>query len=281
MEFITLTDVLVSIAENVEYPYHNQKTLAYIGKISEQATHTFWAVHDEKIEWARRMSYAAQILNQALHDLPDSQQLQWMEFDEAKRFAVRANVRQEGIDMLTHATGWGSRELKNCCDHFRNAITQGDDALAMPVFRKPDDGLTIDGGFLRFAHIGFDRTALVSILNQYGINHTLGGSSGSKKKPATVTGGDTYNLREKSFNAWLENSRVNITALKVKAIFEQVKVHYKQDKQVVAHTDGQTDEELWNISLGSFRTEFWGRYADTHRIKKKAGRPSKVKLQRN
>ncbi|MDD5274346.1 MAG: hypothetical protein PHU14_16710 [Methylovulum sp.] len=85
---------------------------------------------------------------------------------------------------------------------------------------------------------------------------------------------NVYTRREESFNAWLEKSGVNITALKVEAIFEQVKVHYKQDKQVVTHTDGQTNGELWKINPNSFRTEFWGRYADTHGIKKKAGRPS-------
>jgi len=172
VEFVSLPQVLVSIAERVEFPSRNYPS-SLIGKISKQAAHEFWAEHDKAIEWARRMSYAALILNKALHDSPDSQQPQWMILDKAKRFAVRADARQEGIDMLTHATGWGSREINNYDHHFRNAITQGDDALKMPVLKGDDDGLTIKWGWLRFTEIGFDLAPLVAFLDENGISHTL------------------------------------------------------------------------------------------------------------
>ncbi|MCX7095258.1 MAG: hypothetical protein NTY50_17660 [Methylobacter sp.] len=194
MEFINLAEALENMAYCVEVlPHFEGKTTDLIGKISEKAANDFWGAHDEKIEWARKIGFAAKTLNKAWHDSSNTP-LQWMEYDEAKGFAVRSDyVKQEGIDMLTHATRWGNRELSNCATHFRNAITQGDDALAMPVLRGVDDGLTIDGKMLRLMRVGFDRSELVLLLNSKGIEHTLtpqaesvrdanGGKRGKKDK---------------------------------------------------------------------------------------------------
>jgi len=67
-----------------------------------------------------------------------------------------------------------------------------------------------------------------------------------------------YSQRKISFNTWLESSKVNIKVLATKDVFDQVK---------------KTDKNLWNISLASFKRDFWQRYSKENDIKKKPGRP--------
>ncbi|POZ53384.1 hypothetical protein [Methylovulum psychrotolerans] len=266
MEFVSLDDVLNSMADCVT--------------VSPRVD------ADEAAEL--KFSKVAATFHEVLHNFPDLRP-KWMErHKETGRYLQNDAVCDEGMKMLIHMAGWYQREStlraethraeQRYIDHrlaFLRAMPSLDDhekeELSVLQHREIPKKIAVGPGrdihsgqyrmdkFFRRWQIGFDRTALVAFLNQYGINHTLGGGSGSEKKPTTVTGGDTYNLREASFNAWLEESKVDITVLKVKTIFEQM---------------AQTNGELWKINLNSFRTEFWGRYADTHGIKKKAGRPS-------
>lgn len=173
MDFVCLGTVLAGIAESVELHPHFDDRATRIGKISRAAADAFWQEHNPKIEWARKTGWAAMLLNKALHD--SDAPPQWMAYDEQKRFAVRTDeVRSEGIDLLTHATGWGNRVQSNCSDHFRAAITEGDAALSMPVQHGINDGPEPRASILRMVKIGFDRGELVGFLERNQIRHQLG-----------------------------------------------------------------------------------------------------------
>jgi hypothetical protein len=172
LEFIRLATAVARIADCVQLDPHLDDSATAIGYISRATADKFWKENNPKIEWARSFSVAAYILNKALHD--SNTPPQWMELDEQKRFAVKNDaVKQEGIELLTHATGWGNREQGNCSIHFFNAITQGEDELAMPIARGLNDGLAPDGKMLRFLNIGFDRAELVAFLDKNQIDHNL------------------------------------------------------------------------------------------------------------
>lgn len=172
MEFIGLSTAVARIADCVQLDPHLDDRATAIGDISRAAADKFWKENNPKTEWARSFGVAACILNKALHD--SNMPPQWMEFDKQKRFAVKNDtVKQEGIELLTHATGWGNREQSNCSRHFFNALFQGDDALAMPIARGLNDGLAPDGKMLRFLNIGFDRAELVAFLDKNQIEHNL------------------------------------------------------------------------------------------------------------
>lgn len=185
MDFIKLGEALASIADCINLPPHFNDKATDIGAISQAAADEFWQSNNPKIEWSRKFGYAAFTLNKALHD--SDAPPQWMAFDKGKRFAVRADgVKQEGIELLTHATGWGNRELENCTTHFRNAITQGDDALAMPVSRGVNDGQAPAGKLIRLQTIGFDRAELVAFLDGNGIDHNLSPQATTASPPPVV-----------------------------------------------------------------------------------------------
>lgn len=172
LEFIRLATVVARIANCVQLEPHLDDNATAIGDISRAAADKFWKENNPKIEWARSFGVAASMLNKALHD--SNMPPQWMEFDNQKRFAVKNDaIKQEGIELLTHATGWGNREQGNYSLHFFNAITQGEDALAMPIARGLNDGLAPDGKMLRFLNIGFDRAELVAFLDKNQIGHNL------------------------------------------------------------------------------------------------------------
>jgi len=177
MEFILLSTVVAGIANCVQLePYqlepHPDDRAKAIGAISRAAAAKFWQENNQKIESARRFSIAAFILNKALHysNMPP----QWMAFDLQKGFAVKNDTaKQDGIEFLTHETGWGKREENNYSRHFSNALLQGDDALAMPITIDINDGKNLDGKILRFALVGFDRAELVAFLDRNQIDHNL------------------------------------------------------------------------------------------------------------
>lgn len=172
MEFIGLSTAVARIADCVRLDPHLDDSATAIGDISRAAADKFWQEKNPKIEWARNFGIAARMLNKALHD--SNMPPQWMEFDNQKSFAVKNDaVKQEGIELLTHAKGWGNREQGNYSLHFFNAITQGEDALAMPIARGLNDGLAPDGKMLRFLNIGFDRAELVAFLDKNQIGHNL------------------------------------------------------------------------------------------------------------
>jgi hypothetical protein len=68
-----------------------------------------------------------------------------------------------------------------------------------------------------------------------------------------------YSQRKISFNTWHERSKVNIKVLTTEKVFDQVK---------------KTDKDLWNITLASFKRDFWQQYSTENNIKKKPGRPA-------
>jgi hypothetical protein len=65
---------------------------------------------------------------------------------------------------------------------------------------------------------------------------------------------------KKSLDAMVNDSRINLKPLTVKAIFEQVK---------------QTDKSLWDIAYTTFQRDIWPTYRDENNLQKKPGRPPK------
>jgi hypothetical protein len=182
MEFISLSEVLVSIAKTIDIDPFLGPTTTHIGKISDDAANAYWhskkvifgnekLSNYEKIQWCRKMSCAAIMLSNELIDNRDS--LIYAEFNGNKRINVDADTtKKEVLELLDHATEWGNRTESNYCTHFRNSITQGDAALAMSVKEGVDDGLIKDGMQLRLFSVGFDRAELVKMLNANGIAHS-------------------------------------------------------------------------------------------------------------
>lgn len=196
MEFIGLSTAVARIADCVRLDPHLDDSATAIGDISRAAADKFWQENNPKIEWARSFGIAALILNKALHN--SNMPPQWMEFDKQKRFAVKNDaVKQEGIELLTHATGWGNREQGNYSLHFFNAITQGEDALEMPIARGLNDGLAPDGKMLRFLNIGFDRAELVAFLDKNQIDHDLTPSPAPEPQAAPVVAVGVSETKEK------------------------------------------------------------------------------------
>ena len=187
MEFISLLNTLASIAQKTEMgEYLSARCMnEQNGKISKEAARKFMfdkqvlipdikydnSLYD-KIQWARKVSYAAKTLNKALHDA--NFPLTWLEQDKQLGFAVESNeVRREAIELLTHASGRGNRLDEKVCTHFRNAITLGDDALLQPMECKPNEGLWFDEKPVRLQEIGFNKEQLTKFLVDNHINSDL------------------------------------------------------------------------------------------------------------
>jgi hypothetical protein len=154
-------------------PPHNQRTTSHIGKISIEAANSFWDKVSPEIEWARCMSYAAQRLNMALHDVSQNSPIV-MEYDKTMGFPVQTEIaRNVCIELLTYATGWGNRRQNSICDHFRDSINLGDIALLKPIEEGVSDGLAEELKIIRLNNIGFNRSELITFLNRQRIRHSL------------------------------------------------------------------------------------------------------------
>ena len=175
LNFISLSDILIDIASTIE-PTPNiveSTNPNRIGAISVETAKAFWNIETPKLQWAQQMSYAAYVLNKALHDA-DEIAPKIMKYDVIKNFPVRSDsAKQDCIVLLTHASKWGNRESINICNHFRESIPYGDEALLKPILKGDDDGLTEQSKMLELMHIGFIRSELITFLNNNDINHTL------------------------------------------------------------------------------------------------------------
>ena len=169
-DFICLAEILPSMADKIGMSPHNQRTTSYIGKISIEAANSFWDEVSPSIEWARRSSVAAQLLNMALHDI-NKNQATVLEYDEVMGFPVQTETaRTECIELLTQASSWGDRRLDNICTHFRNAKTLGDNSLYDPL---PETDIVETSKSIRLMNIGFNRNELIELLNSNNISHNL------------------------------------------------------------------------------------------------------------
>ena len=80
-----------------------------------------------------------------------------------------------------------------------------------------------------------------------------GGGSQVSTEPA-------YIKYEKSLDAWIEKTGINLEPLIVQDIFNQVKLF---------------DDKLWTIKLVTFTRDIWPKYRDSRGLKKQPGRPTK------
>ena len=172
MEFINLFKALETIANHVDLGPHLDDKATHIGSISRDAADRFWQENNPKIEHARGVASASLLLNKALHD--SNTPPQWMMFEEEKRFEVRSETaKQLGLEMLTYATSWGNRRLRNYSTHFHNSITQGDSALALEVVHVDCDDIVPREKLLQFVRLGFDCPELAAFLDSNQIQHDL------------------------------------------------------------------------------------------------------------
>ena len=77
-------------------------------------------------------------------------------------------------------------------------------------------------------------------------------------KPKTPT----YSQREQDFDNWREAAQIDLDALTVKDIHEQVKLWSKNKK-------------LWSIQITTFRRDFWQEYSRKRELVKESGRRAK------
>jgi hypothetical protein len=81
-------------------------------------------------------------------------------------------------------------------------------------------------------------------------------------KTGDETESNTYKERKNWFNKWIDNQGIDINALTVEQIHSQIKQCHRRDK-------------IWNITIETFKREFWQTYSKEHGIRKKSGRPTK------
>ena len=163
MEFVRLVTVLGEIADEIDLPPHfvdqgrfDQGSFecppAFQRRVDE-----FWRKCNPAIERQRKISCAALFLNEALHH-PDGELPAWMEFDDRKRFAVRAEaIGHEAIEILTNETAHGGSLLEACAAHVRDAsIGYRSDALDLDFADKWLGTAKAARQRLREGNIGFD-----------------------------------------------------------------------------------------------------------------------------
>jgi hypothetical protein len=87
-------------------------------------------------------------------------------------------------------------------------------------------------------------------------------TAGQQSEPESVKdeGLSIYEQRKESFDKWRVDSGVDIVDLTDKDTLKLLK---------------QLDKKLWNITLDSYRSEFWNHYKKANGMKKKRGRPAK------
>ncbi len=202
IEFVSLQAVVLSIAERLKLPPHlaDQATMpgkpqeildAYWQVASKATAHEFDQLTvNQRIEHARRFSFAANLLNKALHD-STAYQVQWMETDTAKGFAVRSSsVEQEARELLTQAKTWGPRRQENYCTYIRNALERGSatrfalaggaspDNIAREIAIAAMNNSNDKSGWTekqthRWQQIGFDKASIGVLLAASEIAHDL------------------------------------------------------------------------------------------------------------
>jgi hypothetical protein len=243
MEFISLSEVLCNIAERIQLDRRFPCSNTRIGKISLAAANEFWYAKknnhplpdgdsiDEKIEWARKIGIAARNLNNAVLNSSDAP-LQWAEFEGQLRVNVSDDLlKQEALGILAHATGWGNRLEEKYNTHFRNAITQGDEALKLSVSVAKDEGLTRDEGFLRLLAIGCDRVKLIAMLEKNDIENSLEVPKTPACQPLTPTAvlpstegpAIRHKLRINSLDAPIKKAIENAGCLSTGAVYVELR----------------------------------------------------------
>ena len=173
MDFVSLSEVLPSMAERIELEPHGMDAATFADADFAVAVRSLFDASNPRVEWARKCSFAALFLNKALHH-HDGELPRWMEYDKAKRFAVKnADAEKEGIEILTSNTSWGNDLLEMLCSHVRDASVGYRRDLLDPDFvtKRVHDNLAKNG--LRSSSIGFARSELIRFLNDCGLAHDL------------------------------------------------------------------------------------------------------------
>ena len=173
MYFVSLIAVVTSIAKCIELEPHGMDAATFADPAFDAAVKALFSANNPSIEWTRKRCVGAKWLNMALHhplgDLP-----QWLEYDEAKQFAVKNDaVAAEGIALLTAETVLGSSLLGTFCKHIRDA-SEGcrQDLLDSDFVRKQVlAGPEVDR--VRSTRVGFDLAAIAAFLDANNIAHTL------------------------------------------------------------------------------------------------------------
>lgn len=131
-DFISLSQALNSILNKFELPQGFGIANPYRdwGKVTSEAGNLFWESIQPRFNYSYKLSVAASALNEVLHDSPP---VRCFELDMRKTFAVEADALGEIKEILTDATAYHGSFDTACMEHFKKAITEGDEELRNPV----------------------------------------------------------------------------------------------------------------------------------------------------
>lgn len=135
----------------------------------------------------KKFSSAAGLLHQLLNNAPEERP-RWVEINSitARPVFSDAALYPEGMEILLHTAGWHERERENHVKHLLHlaaAKERGIDPSLITKGHNLNDGRYPRLQLLRPRGIGFDRTELISFLDQNKIEHKLTPVTSASKKP--------------------------------------------------------------------------------------------------
>ena len=174
MNFISLNDVLDSIAARIKQPQPSKQERKFPNDEFMISVYEFWDNVTPQINAAYRISAAASKLHQAISDDRNAS-LMWKEVERASGDKMEATgpVIYEGLSLLKYIVGWGKRETKRHADHVTICDATGLQPHITTVGGDSNEGMTPARSFLRPREIGFARKGVASFLDTYEILHNL------------------------------------------------------------------------------------------------------------
>lgn len=166
MDLIPVIDVLEGIASEI-VPQVLQWTGP--GPIGD-----FWRREALRMDYERRISEAARLLNQALHYAESPPR--WARYDDERKFSVFDDgATQEGFEILKYVTSWVDRQRQRRESHVLLCDETGLNPFTEDMFHDIDNDNMAPGRlwFFRVRALQFEREPLIAMLDAAGIEHDL------------------------------------------------------------------------------------------------------------
>lgn len=173
LDFISLAEVLNSIADYVDAPPHIDDSHHFKDPSFNSTVKRFYKASNTQIEWARKRGFAARFLIEAMSGRAELKPL-WRKSGSNKGRILDIGLdAEEGFSALERAASRGSDIQSKCADHVRQASIGNRADLIDPDFVGRPGVIAPAEEILSESHLGFYFDQIAALLDANGIKHGL------------------------------------------------------------------------------------------------------------
>lgn len=202
LDFISLAEVLNSIADYVDAPPHIDDSHHFKDPSFNSTVKRFYKASNTQIEWARKLGFAARFLIEAMSGRAEHKPI-WRKSGSDKRRIVDIGLdAEEGFSALERAAVRGSNLQSKCADHVRQAsVGNRADLIDIEFVGRPGVIAPAEE-ILSESHLGFYFDQIAAFLDANGIKHGLmtppnGAAATGINAGAPVKSGPTSHLNDR------------------------------------------------------------------------------------